>query len=439
MRTASPRRVLRFDAFTLDLGACSLWRGEAPLPLRPKAFDMLCYLAEHAGRLVTKDELHAAIWPGLTVGDDSLVRCVRDIREALDDRDHRIIKTVPKRGYLFAEHVVATESSPAPVQTLEGSPHQSPGIASHVLDTAGRRLFLLRWRGAALLATASIAAAAGMWSLKASPVTSSAAHYAILGRNILTSERSAKANQEALALFAKALALDPDWAPALLGYASVMIIQVGGEWVPLEERPARLDQAEASIERALAREPTSAYAHQLKGVLLRMRGAPDRATAAFERSLALNPDNAWTYAEFGRTKIELGRAEEALADIERALRLKTSDAAIHVWHCWAGMAALHAGRNEEALEWLLKAHKDRPHYALPVPLLAIAYAENGRDAEGRALIAEHRTRAASFNIQSWRRDYPDQNSGVAKQRQRMADILRRLGVPNEGLQTGARH
>lgn len=91
-----------------------------------------------------------------------------------------------------------------------------------------------------------------------------------MGRNILANERSAKANRDALALFSKALALDPDGVPALLGYASVMIIEAGGEWVLPEERPARLDLAEAATERALKRERANAYAHQLMGVLLRI-------------------------------------------------------------------------------------------------------------------------------------------------------------------------
>jgi adenylate cyclase len=309
---------------------------------------------------------------------------------------------------------------------------------SPLLEAAQRRLLSAPWRSVALLAVAGIAVAAAMWSLRSPPVAN-AAHYAILGRSILASERSAKANREALALFSKALALDPDWVPALLGYADVMVIQVGGEWVPLEERPARLDQAEAAIERALAREPANALAHHLKGVLLRMRGDPDRAAAAFERSLALNAGNAWTHAEFGRTKIELGRAGEALADIETALRLHPSEAAIHVWYCWAGMAALHAGRNEQAVHWLLKARETRPSYPLPVPLLAVAYAETGREAEGRALIVEHLTRAPSLTMQTLRRDYPARNSIVAKQRERIADVLRRLGVPDARVRTGSTH
>ena len=427
MRTPPPRRVVRFDAFTLDLARCTLWRGDAVLPLRPKAFDMLCHLVEHAGRLVTKDELHSAIWPGLTAGDNSLVRCVKDIREVLGDRDHRIIKTVPKRGYLFAAPVVATEGDAEPVQNNRTAP--AHGLVRAPF-WAGRARIAGPWAGMAALAAACIAAAVGLWSLKTPHVASSASHYAILGQNIVADERSAKANRAALALFAKALALDPDWVPALLGYASIMVIQVGGEWVPLDERPARLDQAEAAVERALEREPENAHAHQLRGVLSRMRDVPSRAVASFERSLELDPGNAWTRAEFGRTKIELGRAEEALADIEAALRLSPSEAAIHVWYCWAGMAALHAGKDEAAVKWLLKAHQARPSYPLPVPLLAVAYARTGREAEGRALIAEHLARAPTLTLQTFRRNYPPSNPIVARQREHIALVLERLGVPD---------
>jgi DNA-binding winged helix-turn-helix (wHTH) protein len=121
MRTSPVRRVLRFDAFTLDLARCLLLRGDADLRLRPQAFDMLRYLAAHPGRLVSKSELMEAIWPGVTVGDDSLVRCVRDIREALGDREHRIVKTLPKRGYMFAVDVseadIATDPELPPAAT----------------------------------------------------------------------------------------------------------------------------------------------------------------------------------------------------------------------------------------------------------------------------------------------------------------------------------
>ena len=98
-------KTLRFGNFSLDLARCSLRRGVEQIQLRPKAFDLLRYLAENAGRLVSKGELLKAIWPGIFVTDDSLVQCIKDVRDALNDSEQRIIKTVPRRGYLFAAEV----------------------------------------------------------------------------------------------------------------------------------------------------------------------------------------------------------------------------------------------------------------------------------------------------------------------------------------------
>jgi DNA-binding winged helix-turn-helix (wHTH) protein len=104
MHTVSPE-MLCFDRFTLDLQRYALLRGQEEIPLRPKSFDVLRYLAEHAGRLVSKEELIQAIWPSISVTDDSLVQCITDIRKALSDNPHRIIRTVPRRGYVFAAAV----------------------------------------------------------------------------------------------------------------------------------------------------------------------------------------------------------------------------------------------------------------------------------------------------------------------------------------------
>ena len=94
--------VVHFDVYTLDLGRCSLRRGKDQIELRPKAFDVLRYLIENWGRVIGKEELIQAVWPGVFVTDDALVQCVRDIRFALADEACRIIKTVPRRGYLFS-------------------------------------------------------------------------------------------------------------------------------------------------------------------------------------------------------------------------------------------------------------------------------------------------------------------------------------------------
>ena len=63
---------------------------------------MLQVLAAHQGKLVSKDELVAAVWRGVAVTDDSLVQCIAEIRKALGDDRHTVVKTVLKRGYMLA-------------------------------------------------------------------------------------------------------------------------------------------------------------------------------------------------------------------------------------------------------------------------------------------------------------------------------------------------
>jgi len=94
-------KVVRFDRFTLDLTRGCVRAGEQEIELPPKAFQVLTYLALNAGRLVAKEELLDAVWAGVVVTDESLVQCIRLLRQKLNDDAHRLIKTVPRRGYLL--------------------------------------------------------------------------------------------------------------------------------------------------------------------------------------------------------------------------------------------------------------------------------------------------------------------------------------------------
>ncbi|MBV8359503.1 MAG: AAA family ATPase [Deltaproteobacteria bacterium] len=105
--------MLVFGSFQLDVANASLRRRKQALVLTPKAFNVLLYLVEHAGQLVTKDELWRAVWPGVTVTDAALAVCVSEIRKALRDetRTPRYIETVHRLGYRFIAPV-STQSVP---------------------------------------------------------------------------------------------------------------------------------------------------------------------------------------------------------------------------------------------------------------------------------------------------------------------------------------
>src|SRR5258707_11199963 len=97
-----------FRSFRLDPVNQCLWRGEHRMPLTPKAFDMLRYLVEHPGRLVTQDEILEALWPETYVNRELIKKYILDIRKVLGDRHDKpeFIETFPKRGYQFVAAVI---------------------------------------------------------------------------------------------------------------------------------------------------------------------------------------------------------------------------------------------------------------------------------------------------------------------------------------------
>ena len=102
----------QFGEFTLDVARGCVFKAEEEIKLRPKVYETLKYLVEHPGRLIGKQELMQAVWPDAFVTDDSLVQCTLELRRALDDRGQRLLKTVPRRGYLFTAEVIQPATAP---------------------------------------------------------------------------------------------------------------------------------------------------------------------------------------------------------------------------------------------------------------------------------------------------------------------------------------
>ena len=105
-----PKRInhlLEFGPYRVDPGHRLLLRGQDPVPLSPKAFDLLLILLERSGEVVSKDELMQLLWPDTFVEESNLGQHVFQLRKALGERpqDHTYIITVPGRGYRFAEQV----------------------------------------------------------------------------------------------------------------------------------------------------------------------------------------------------------------------------------------------------------------------------------------------------------------------------------------------
>ena len=161
-----------FERYVLDLRRGCLLNADREVELRPKSFHVLQYLVANAGRLVAKEELIKAVWPHVVVTDESLARCVSEVRTALDDSEQQIIRTVPRRGYVLAVPVV-TASAPEQKTSLTGDRRPCASIVvlpfadltgdsgqRHLADaiTEGLTTYLSRIRGDFVIARSTASA-----------------------------------------------------------------------------------------------------------------------------------------------------------------------------------------------------------------------------------------------------------------------------------------
>jgi TolB-like protein/DNA-binding winged helix-turn-helix (wHTH) protein/Tfp pilus assembly protein PilF len=157
--------VKLFKAFRLDTVNHLLWRNGERVPVAPKGFDVLVYLVEHAGRVVTQDDVLGAVWPETYVNPDVLRKYILEIRKALGDRPNNpeFIETLPKRGYRFIAPVMdESVAEPPDVPTLHATEGTiEPATApSDKERSSGKHK---RWELAIIpvLAVAAVAAIAG--------------------------------------------------------------------------------------------------------------------------------------------------------------------------------------------------------------------------------------------------------------------------------------
>lgn len=99
-------RSYSFGEYTLDLRRGTLLKAGADVRLRPKSFEVLRLLVERHGELVSKEDLLSAVWRHAVVTDGAVGQCLIDVRRAIGDESQHIIRTVPRRGYIFDQPVV---------------------------------------------------------------------------------------------------------------------------------------------------------------------------------------------------------------------------------------------------------------------------------------------------------------------------------------------
>lgn len=103
---------IRFEDFSLDTDRRELTREGEAIRLPPKAFQLLEMLVSKHPKAVSQKDLYDALWPDTFVEETSLHNLVYQIRAAIGDSEHRIVRTVYGFGFCFAAEVISEEISP---------------------------------------------------------------------------------------------------------------------------------------------------------------------------------------------------------------------------------------------------------------------------------------------------------------------------------------
>ena len=264
--------------------------------------------------------------------------------------------------------------------------------------------------------------------------------YIFRGRAAANKPQTRTTRAEAIGLYERALALDPDSIDA----QSVLAAQLTGRAMDgMADLPAAdITRAEGLADQALAASPRSPFAHYAKGQVLRAQaqvlreqGRCEQAIPEYETAIALDRNLVFPIAALGWCKFLTGSIEEVIPLVEQAIRLSPRDSAICIWYQWIGVVHLLQSHVDEAAAWLEKARTANPAHPLIRANLASAYGLKGETERAAAELAEARRLSRDGRFSSIARLKATQYFGVPAVRALYEATylvgLRKAGMPEE--------
>jgi tetratricopeptide (TPR) repeat protein len=212
--------------------------------------------------------------------------------------------------------------------------------------------------------------------------------YILRGRAIALKPPNRERTNEAIAMYERALAVEPASAEAQTQLALALLRRVFSG--TSEARGNDIARAKGLIEEAVASSPRSWIAHYANANLLRATGRCAEAIPEYETAIAANRNCPCNYADLGWCKLQTGAIDEVIPLEQQAIRLSPRDPIIGVWEYRIGIVHLLQSRTEEALLLFEKARSDNPGYATMHAWLASACALNGDTKRAATELAEAR-------------------------------------------------
>lgn len=399
MRTGT---VYDFGHFRLELGEQVLYCTDKPMPLTPKAFEVLRVLIENRGHLVEKDELMRIVWPDAIVEDANLAQTIFVLRKILGERhcghhSHEYIETVARRGYRFIARVkVHDEIVGLGTETKTLTP-------KHYVESDAAR------EGSRQDASDSKCFAKGY-------VESDEAHHLYLRGRYYWSKYTVKGLNKAIEYFRQAIKIVPDYALPYTGLADCYYRLSNIHLPPRKAMP----KAKRAVLKALKIDETLAEAHALLGLI---RMFYDRNWSAaeieFKRAIELDPRSALAHKRYGWALGMLGYFDESITEMNRALDLEPRSPDVHVG---LGIILHLARRYDAAIVQAQLALDIQPEFFPARVLSGIAHVQQSQLTEAVAELRE----AASLADVPWTLGYLGYAYGVSEQRRHALKVLTEL-------------
>ncbi len=378
--------------FRLDADAGVLRHGTDVVALRPKTFAFLCHLARNRGRVVTKDELFQAVWPGVYVSEDSLTQCVSELRKRLGGAG--CLKTVPKRGYLLAAEPAALGPVGTAYPTIAVLPFRNLGSdegAAPLLDAIAEEITY----GLARFKTIVVIDRNSAFSFPPDSRPPPSEIGARLGADFLVdgSARHAEGRLGVSVSLSHAAGNQRLWGQRFdVPEAELFTMNATIAGVIISRLIANIDSAvlqPTSVTRNLA-----AYQDFVRGVSLLRGYGPgvnERGRDHFLRAIEADPDFALAHAYLGLAEIivgDYGAAPRAVLERARdraalAIALQPEEARCHRI---MGLAQLYLRQHAAAESALRRAHEINPYDADALAQLGFVATMRSRPEEGLAWV-----------------------------------------------------
>ena len=370
-----PRLTYEFDSYRVDVANRLVFRHDEPLPLTPKAVEILVALIAQHGAIISKSDLMKIVWPDTIVEDGNLAQNIYLLRKTLDEGSNgtRYVETVARRGYRFVGEVREIRNDGQQVEFT--NPDRPANQLRTYAPFAAAALLLV-----GLITTFFVINARNRPSR---PVTSSAAEQSYLRGRQFWSKQTTPALEEAIQYFNESIRRDQNYAPAYAGLADAYIslserydmdrhdtdalakaLAAASQAVGLDERRAEghaalavvmqqsewnWKSAELEFKRAIELDPNYAYAHQRYAFLLAALGRSADAKSEITTALKLDPNSLSISADVAQILWFDGEYQASITQFRNAIEIDPSQPTAASLHRWLGLIYEERNMHEQAV------------------------------------------------------------------------------------------